>query len=104
MYTRVLSACPLLGGLSSSFIGGFTIMVRTKSSHFTVVQTFGYQSYLKALLIVAIIHLPTFPYQMYVVHEDMGFKSVDSVREIKEGVYNVCGVKHSPKTVKFCTR
>ena len=29
MYTRVLSACPLLGGLSSSFIGGFTIMVRT---------------------------------------------------------------------------
>ena len=43
MYTRVLSACPLLGGLSSSFIGGFTIMVRTKSSHSTVVQTFGYQ-------------------------------------------------------------
>ena len=40
---------------------------------------------------------------MYVVHEDMGFKSVDSVREIKEEVYNVCGVKHSPKTVKFWT-
>ena len=44
------------------------------------------------------------PLSMYVVHEDMGFKSVDSVREIKEGVYNVCGVKHSPETLKFCAR
>ena len=65
MYTRVLSACPLLGGLSSSFIGGFTIMVRTKSSHSTVVQTFGYQSYLKAPLIVAIIlRKVTFPHSL----------------------------------------
>ena len=65
MYTRVLSACPLLGGLPSSFIGGFIIMVRTKSSHSTAVQTFGYQSYLKAPLIVAIIlHKVTFPHSL----------------------------------------